>query len=102
MGRAVVVYLEPDTHTSPQLLGHTMKLVYTLTGLATVLATGNQAFQLSTKNVQQLQHALEDRVEQKYTNMKRQLRQNEEFSIVLWTNSPMKSTSTITTMLRPI
>jgi len=75
MGRAVVVYLEPDTHTSPQLLGHTMKLVYTLTGLATVLATGSQAFQLSTKNVQQLQNALEDRVEQKYANMKRQYRQ---------------------------
>lgn len=52
-----------------------MKLVYTLTGLATVLATGNQAFQLTTKNVQQLQHALEDRVEQKYANMKRQYRQ---------------------------
>merc|ERR1712038_1467931 len=55
--------------------GHTMKLVYTLTGLATVLATGNQAFQLTTKNVQQLQNALEDRVEQKYVNMKRQYRQ---------------------------
>jgi len=52
-----------------------MKLVYTLTGLATVLATGNQAFQLTTKNVQQLQNALEDRVEQKYVNMKRQYRQ---------------------------
>jgi len=52
-----------------------MKLVYTLTGLATVLATGNQAFQLTTKNVQQLQNALEDRVEQKYDNMKRQYRQ---------------------------
>jgi hypothetical protein len=52
-----------------------MKLVYTLTGLATVLATGNQAFQLTTKNVQQLQNVLEDRVEQKYTNMKRQFRQ---------------------------
>merc|ERR1712050_60951 len=51
------------------------KLVYTLTGLATVLATGNQAFQLTTKNVQQLQNALEDRVEQKYVNMKRQYRQ---------------------------
>merc|ERR1712045_570674 len=67
----VVVYLEPDTHISE----HTMKLVYTLTGLATVLATGTQAFQLSTKNVQQLQNALQDRVEQKYTNMKRQFRQ---------------------------
>merc|ERR1712038_482796 len=55
--------------------GHTMKLVYTLTGLATVLATGSQAFQLSTKNVQQLQNALGDRVEQKYANMKRQYRQ---------------------------
>merc|ERR1712195_422443 len=53
----------------------TMKLVYTLGGLATVLATGTQAFQLTSKNVQQLQNSLEDRVDQKYTNMKRQLRQ---------------------------
>jgi hypothetical protein len=59
---------EPDTRI-------TMKLVYTLAGLATVLATGSQAFQLTTKNVRQLQTNLEDRVEQKYLNMKRQLRQ---------------------------
>lgn len=52
-----------------------MKLVYTLGGLATVLATGTQAFQLTSRNVQQLQNSLEDRVDQKYTNMKRQLRQ---------------------------
>jgi hypothetical protein len=52
-----------------------MKLVYTLAGLATVLATGSQAFQLSTKNVRQLQNSIEDRVEQKYMNAKRQLRQ---------------------------
>jgi len=55
-----------------------MKLVYTLAGLATVLATGNEAFQLSSKNVRQLQSSLEDRVEQKYTNMKRQLRQKRD------------------------
>jgi len=68
MGVCLFTLREPDTRI-------TMKLVYTLAGLATVLATGSQAFQLSTKNVRQLQNSLEDRVEQKYLNMKRQLRQ---------------------------
>merc|ERR1711884_74282 len=77
MGSAVVVYLEPDTHTLIRTY-LVMKLVYTLTGLATLLATGNQAFQLTTKNVQQLQNVLEDRVDQKYTNMKRQFRQKRQ------------------------